>query len=158
MRCISTNLEKPQRFQLKTTYLNDLNLNSSKSDDVLNFRPQEIPSSLLVLLTSNNQSSGSAVLNEGQNALAPTLVICARFTWLKVKRRVIRSRVIEGRKERNQIPFILSWSPNECWFHTCQACVVATWRLGSRSHMVNQEKNKAIDSHDGSVHAGKKQF
>ena len=28
------------------------------------------------------------------------------------------------------IPFILSGSPNECWLHTCDACVIATWRLG----------------------------
>ena len=28
------------------------------------------------------------------------------------------------------IPFILSESANECWLHTCDACVITTWRLG----------------------------
>ena len=28
------------------------------------------------------------------------------------------------------ILFILSGSPNECWLHTCDACVITTWRLG----------------------------
>ena len=28
------------------------------------------------------------------------------------------------------IPFmILSGSPNECWLHTCDACIITTWRL-----------------------------
>ena len=28
------------------------------------------------------------------------------------------------------IPFILSGSPNNCWLHTCDACVITTWRIG----------------------------
>ena len=28
---------------------------------------------------------------------------------------------------------ILGGSPNECWLHTCDACVITTWRLGSRA-------------------------
>ena len=28
------------------------------------------------------------------------------------------------------IPFILSGSPNECWLHTSDPCVITTWRLG----------------------------
>ena len=27
------------------------------------------------------------------------------------------------------IPFILSGSPNKCWLHTCDACVITTWRF-----------------------------
>ena len=42
----------------------------------------------------------------------------------------------QGPNARDQmyIPFILS--PNECWLHTCDACVRATWRLGLRSLLV----------------------
>ena len=29
------------------------------------------------------------------------------------------------------IPFILSGGANEGWLHTCDACVISTWRLGS---------------------------
>ena len=28
------------------------------------------------------------------------------------------------------IPYILSGSPNECWLHTCDTCVITTWRFG----------------------------
>ena len=31
-----------------------------------------------------------------------------------------------------RIPFVLSGIPNECWLHTCDACVIRTWRLGLR--------------------------
>ena len=34
------------------------------------------------------------------------------------------------------IPFILSGSSNECWLHTCNACVITTWRLGLRAPLV----------------------
>ena len=31
------------------------------------------------------------------------------------------------------IPFIVSGRPNEWWPHTCDACVITTWRLGLRT-------------------------
>ena len=34
------------------------------------------------------------------------------------------------------IPYILSGSPNECWLHTCDACVITSWRLGLRAPLV----------------------
>ena len=42
--------------------------------------------------------------------------------------------VIEGQKRARLdcvlcILFIVSGSPNERWLHTCQACVIVTWRL-----------------------------
>ena len=40
------------------------------------------------------------------------------------------------------IPFILS--PNECWLHTCDACVTATWRLGLRSPLVARNDDNLI--------------
>ena len=30
------------------------------------------------------------------------------------------------------IPFILSGSPNKCWLHICDTCVITAWRLGLR--------------------------
>ena len=30
------------------------------------------------------------------------------------------------------IAFILNGRLNECWLHTCRACVITTWRLGLR--------------------------
>ena len=34
------------------------------------------------------------------------------------------------------IPFILNGSPNGCWLHKCDACVITTWRLGLRAPLV----------------------
>ena len=34
------------------------------------------------------------------------------------------------------IPFIVSGSPNECWLHTGDACVITTWRLGLRAPLL----------------------
>ena len=38
------------------------------------------------------------------------------------------------------IPYILSASPNECWLHTCNACVIRTWRLGLRAPLLACKK------------------
>ena len=40
------------------------------------------------------------------------------------------------------IPRILSGSPNKCWLHTCDACVITTWRLGLRAPLVARNKMK----------------
>ena len=47
------------------------------------------------------------------------------------------------------IPFILSGSSNECWLHTCDACVITTWRLGLRAPLVarNNPLNAKSDPH-----------
>ena len=53
-----------------------------------------------------------------------------------VRTRVIRLRGVQGRNFVFGIPFILSESPNECWVHTCDACVITTWRLGLPAPLV----------------------
>ena len=60
-----------------------------------------------------------------------------------VKTRVIRLRVLEGPNARDQIaiPFSLSGSPNECWLHTCDACVITTWRLVLKAPLVARNNN-----------------
>ena len=34
------------------------------------------------------------------------------------------------------IPFILSGSPNKFWLHTCDACIIRTWRLVLQAPLV----------------------
>ena len=34
------------------------------------------------------------------------------------------------------IPYIVGGSPNECWLHTCDACVITAWRLGLWASLV----------------------
>ena len=49
------------------------------------------------------------------------------------------------------IPHILTGSPNGCWLHTCNACIITTWKLGLRAPLVahknfsswNQEWNSS---------------
>ena len=38
------------------------------------------------------------------------------------------------------IPFIVRGSPNECWLHTNDACVITTWRLWSWAPLVARNK------------------
>ena len=61
---------------------------------------------------------------------------------------MIRLRVIEGPNVHDQImimimimyilyiPYICSGSPNKCWLHTCNACVITTWILGLGAPLV----------------------
>ena len=42
------------------------------------------------------------------------------------------------------IPYIISGSPNECWVHTCDACVITTWWLGLRAPFVACNKFSAL--------------
>ena len=72
-------------------------------------------------------------------------MLCAlSFTWVIVKTRIIILRVIEGSNARDHcvlcIPFILSGSPNHCLLHTCDACLITTWRLGLRAPLVARNK------------------
>ena len=57
--------------------------------------------------------------------------------------------MIEGPNARDQycvmcIPFILSGSPNECWLHTCDACVTTTWRLALQAPLVARKNDRLI--------------
>ena len=42
------------------------------------------------------------------------------------------------------IPYVLSGSPNECWLHTCDTCVIRTWRLGLRVPLVAPKNHRWI--------------
>ena len=50
--------------------------------------------------------------------------------------RLIILRVTGGPNARNQIAFcafhslLVAVQINECWLHTCYACVITAWRLG----------------------------
>ena len=57
------------------------------------------------------------------------------------KTRVIRLRGVEGRNARDQFAFLVVRSLNEYWLHTCDACVMTTWRLGLRAPLVALTKS-----------------
>ena len=74
-----------------------------------------------------------------------------------VKTRVISLRVIENPKAHYQSAFcafyaFLVGSPNECWLHLCDACLITTWTLGLRAPLFAR-KNK---DYRGTLYTGKK--
>ena len=46
------------------------------------------------------------------------------------------------------ILFIFSGRPNDCWLHTCDACVITTWRLGLRAPLVARNYDAIINSQE----------
>ena len=63
-----------------------------------------------------------------------------------VKTRAIRLRVKEGPKRVIKLRYVhsihsLSRSPSEFWLHTCDACVITTWRLALWAPLVARNNN-----------------
>ena len=63
---------------------------------------------------------------------------------------MIRLRRVEGQNAWSNcilcIPFILSGSPNKCWLHTCDTCIISIWRLGLQAPRAacNKLKNLVV--------------
>ena len=82
---------------------------------------------------------------EGQNIFAPTLCF-AQVSCDRWSKHAFHDQITSDRKSECEwsnrilcipfIPFILSGSPNECWLHTCNACMISTRRLGLRAPLV----------------------
>ena len=96
------------------------------------------------ICTSNNQRVGSVGDNDWRSKrFCSSTVLCIRFMCQMVKTRMIRLRVSRRSKCTwlNCIlyfPLILTGSPNECWLHTCYACIITTWRLGLGAPLVTR--------------------
>ena len=95
-----------------------------------------------IIITSNNQRLGSAGDNDRRSKrFCSNAVLCVSFTWQMFKTRVIRLRGVEGRNARDQIAFCAFHSflvgvQTKCWLHTCDTCIMTTWRLGLRAPLV----------------------
>ena len=95
--------------------------------------------------TSNNQRLRSVGNNDRRSKrFCSIAVLCISFTWQMVKTHVIRLQVVERSKRMWSngvmcIPLILSGSPNKCWLHMCNACVIKTWRLGLRAPLLTHK-------------------
>ena len=80
------------------------------------------------------------VITKGQTFL---LQCCALRRFHVADGQSMRDQITRGRRSKWArsncilcIPFILSGSPNQCWLHTCDTCVMTTWRLGLRAPLV----------------------
>ena len=122
---------------------------------------------VLCLHTSNNQRLRSAGDNDRRSKrFCSIAVLCVSFTWQIVKTRVIRLRVIEGPNARDQIAFCAFHSflvevqtdAGWCWLHTCDACVITTWRLGLRAPLVARSPQKNIFKCNARQPFGSSQF
>ena len=99
----------------------------------------------LIIITSNNQRLRTAGDNDRRSKRSQTLLLNAallRKFHLKDGQNT-SDQITRGRSSKRAwsscvwcIPLILSGSPNECWPHTCDACVITTWRLGLRVPLV----------------------
>ena len=86
-----------------------------------------------------------------ENAFTPTLCFvevssdrCSKHAWSDSKWQEKRSKC-EWSNCFLWIPFILiSGSPNEWWLHTCDACIMITWRLKLQATLV--ARNKVVKS------------
>ena len=90
-----------------------------------------------IIITINNHRLGSAGDNDrwSKHSVAPMLC----FAYLSINR-MVKTRmdqIMQSRRWKRMwsncilcIPSFLSGSPNECWLHTCDACIITTWRLG----------------------------
>ena len=103
--------------------------------------------------TRNNQRLRSVGNNDrrSERFCSSTVIwlLYLSFTWQTgvstVKTRLIRLPGVDRPKRAWPncvlcIPFIFSGSSNDCWLHTCDACVITTWRLGLRAPFVARNK------------------
>jgi len=88
------------------------------------------------MYTSNNQRLRSARDNDRRSKRF-LLQRCTLHKFHVTDALNTRDKITSDRRSKRAwpkcvlcIPYILSLSPNECWLHTSDACVIATWRLG----------------------------
>ena len=99
------------------------------------------PLATILFYTSNNQRLQSAGNNDqSQFAFAPMLCVFRKFHLMDSQN--THDQITSDRRSKCVwsncilcIPLILSGSPNESCLHTCDACVITTWRLGLRSSL-----------------------
>ena len=77
---------------------------------------------------------------EGQNAFAPVLYFMYTCKFHVTDGQNMLNQITSGRRSKRAwskcilcILYILSGSPNKCWLHPCDACVITTWRLRLRA-------------------------
>ena len=82
---------------------------------------------------------------EGQNAFAPVLCFMYTCKFHVTDGQNMLNQITSGRRSKSAwskyilcIPYILSGSPNECWLHPCDTCVITTWRLQLRAPLATR--------------------
>ena len=106
---------------------------------------------IIIIITSNNQR-----LHLGwQQSKVKMLLLqcCALCKFHATDSQNTRDQIASGRSSKCVwsncvlcIPYILSGSPNKCGLHTCDGCVITTWRLGWRAPLVTHDNNNVDDA------------
>ena len=107
-----------------------------------------LPIAILNLIMAKTSNGGWVTTIEGPNAVkcfCSNTVLLYKFHLTDCWN--MRDQIMQGRSSKRPwsncvlcIPFILSRSPNECWLHTCSACIITTLRLGLRAPLVARKK------------------
>ena len=87
---------------------------------------------------------------EQQRLKVKTLLLCCALCKFHVTDvQNMHDQIMSDRRSKHLwsncimcIPFILSGSPNESWLHTCNPCVITTWRLGLWAPLVAHYDNE----------------
>ena len=131
--------EVPPTPHLKTTV---------KIVNLFTFCPLQFLTLLWLKLVITEGYGGWVTTSEGPNAVkcfCSNTVLLYKFHLTDCWN--MRDQIMQGRSSKRPwsncvlcIPFILSRSPNECWLHTCSACIITTLRLGLRAPLVARKK------------------
>ena len=91
-----------------------------------------------------------ATTTEDEKALSPMLCFAKFYT---TDGQNMRDQITRDRRPKRMwsncipcIPLILCGNPKECWLHTCDTCVITTWRLGLRVLLVARRVLKGYAS------------
>ena len=87
--------------------------------------------------TSKNQRLRRESNNDRRSTcFCSSTVLCISFMWQNDSQNMC-DQITSDRRSKCAcsrcvlcIPYILSGSPNECLLHTCDSCIITTWRLG----------------------------
>ena len=115
-------------------------------------------------ITSDRRSSRGdewsiKIFNCSQNlnecSLARALLASSQFFYFCSCSQKIRSAP-HARKDhlsplqvRSLHPWILSGNSSECWLHTCDACVITTWRSGFLAPLVDRKNGHLSKTDNG---------
>ena len=101
-----------------------MNINRTRTDNWF-YYISTASITLINVKTSNNQRLGSTGNNDSRSKRFCSNAVLCSDRWQMVKACMIK---VHSRHSIHS-----QWSPNECWLHSRDACVITTWGLGLRT-------------------------
>ena len=98
-----------------------MNINRTHTDNWF-YQISTAAITLINVKTSNNQKLGSTGNNDSRSKRYCSNAVLCGDRWQMVKACMIKVHFMHSIHSQ--------WSSNECWLHSCDACVITTWGLG----------------------------